>query len=702
MAKRTRATSEATGLGWWGQRCFEYFLDEILLAPLSDGQLRSAARSEARLRVEKGSVHAYVPVGNYGNEELASFKVKPLGERDWKRALDAIAADTDVAHRVLSGSFGSELEAAFAAAGITLFPTPSARSVIRCTCRERSGCRHANVLAVHTALACDANPFLWLEVLGRPRVDLLAAIQARLVDSGHTRGADQEAALTEAALDGRAIAADRFWETPVDPDAIPVRPGEAVAHDGLLRLLGPVPLPGEAAEVEVAVEQEVEGFTRHVGTHKPLDEVLRAYLTQIAGAAHGLATGDRTPVYLPEQVPGKPVPVAERLSAEVAEAVRREGRPLSLQELQELCPTAAAVPEDVEAHWQLSQALHLLPPDMVSLAGAFASPRAGLLTGAVFRHVITFDEWFQGGLAPGADWVLALQIAGHQPPFQVQADGRTFTAPGEESLFVALQPQVGDELLLTVADPDRPLLTATLRGRGDRPAGMHQESLAAARFLVNHMATTSPGSLSEEDAVALLLGAGAYREGRCPDPIALLPLQQGGLYYGTGGQGLSSQYNPWQPAFLRRGYGYWPERENALRWFTVMLANRGESRQRVEEALACVRWWCDTAPGAHDSPAGAPSLGTLLYFLWLVAPGNAEVRRIDSKRVPSILASWFTLLADQYPPVRAAYGRHLAACGAVDLFMHRLKRLPEARDEAALRAWQVEGLRWIGPAWCRA
>lgn len=289
--------------GWWAERWLAYANQALLPAAMTEGQARSAQRAGARITYTRGMLQAHVAVGQFGREAVATVRVKPLAEREWRRVLDAIEADADCAHRLLRGHPGVELERAFAAAGVALFPAGEQRRAARCTCRATDGCRHLNALVMSCAVQLEENPFLWLEVLGKPRAELLAQVAARLRE-----GAAREADGTESSV----LLADHFWTTDIDPTEIPIHFG--TGSPPVLRQLGALPLPPELSEVTIHGHREVgEGAVRlSVPTlvQQPVTELLDQFATTISRFATELALGDRPPLYTPDPLPGKPLPPA--------------------------------------------------------------------------------------------------------------------------------------------------------------------------------------------------------------------------------------------------------------------------------------------------------------------------------------------------------------------------------------------------------
>lgn len=673
-------------LNWWAERWQQYLLEEVQGWLPTESKLRGARKAVVKLSVEKGRVTAVVAAGSFGQTYTASLKVKPLGEREWRRAVDAIAADASAAQRILAGHPGPELERIFDRVDLSLFPLPTVQRPLRCTCREGGGCRHVNVLAVHGGQLFAGNPFLWLEALGRPRADLLALVRARLADLTEvtTRA---EVALTAALPGDGAAGPDSFWATELDPDTITVRPGSAPSPDGLLRLLGPLPLPDEADEPEAY----------------RAEDLLRRYAVHIGRSAADLARGELAPDYREGALPGKAVPLKARLATEIAAAVRKEGAVMTLEQLLQACPTAAAANGGLAVR-ALADAMELLEPELVSLLGYYAGPRSAMLEGAAFRHVVTFAEWRTGRLSADADWVLALLLVAGEPPYALRAAGQLFMAPepGEApgGLLAALGAEVGDELSLEVADLAHPMLTATLRRRAERgvPEALAEANHAAIHKILEHMCLTRAGRMRESAALAVLLAEGAFRGGAAPDPVWLLAARGAGLHSEGSSRIVSAErWYSQPPLFGRPLYGHWQGRESAIGSFGIALAQRGASRREMEAAVATVRFWCDYYLGGQDQPDRLPPLAALLNFLWVTGPVEAKRRRLDAERLPEHLGAWFEWLGEKSLNLRAGYGPHLAACGFTRAYADRLATLPLGRTgEADLLAWRLEGYRWMG------
>lgn len=650
--------------GWWGTRWRNYMHDVLEAGPRTSQSERGARSAPTELRIVPGEITAQVEVGNYGNYQAVSFKLKPLTERQWQKVMDAAARRSEVAQRLLNGNPGADLEALMGDLDLPLFPDPTRAVPLRCSCRGDS-CRHINALVLHTADLLDASPFLWLEMRGISRAVLQAGIRARLADTAPGAGG------------GQPVSAERFWSTETDPDQIAVKPGIAALPDGLLRRLGPVPVPEEMRAVAL--------ISRQGWQTRPVEEVLRRLVSRMGKQAAALGQGEQAPAYHPWPTPGKEIPAGARLAGEVAEAVRAEGRLLTLEELVERCPTAAAVPHP-HAVGLLAGALVHLPADLVPLGDRYVGPREAVLQGAAFSHVITFGEWHRGALTADADWARALALAGVEPPFRFRLGGREATA---EEVWSALRPAVGDELRLTVIDPAAPVLEVALVRRAERSLmERDRATLPAAQALAHQMRETGGRTLTEAGALGLLLARGLLQPGKSVDPTWLLPFHTHGLSHGGTDRTLT-WISYWRPGF-GRGQFYGRD-EGALFELEARLAERGESPQRIQEALYLVRRWWQYA-GAEDQ-SRAP-LASLLEYLWVSGPldGGRGVEQL-----PQTLGDWFRVMVERKPSLREALAGHIAACSLTEAYAYRLQTLPPPTAKERQKSWEIEGYRWIGP-----
>lgn len=651
-----RAKTAPAPLAGWGHR----FLACVgLTAGLAGASLPGRAGLPAKVTFRRGAVEGLVE-DRAGTLYDVEVRVRPLAEATWKRLLAALCADPDTAAALAQGRFGAGVDAAAKVAEANLFD-PLRVSPPACTCPRAHRCSHVRATLLAAALQVEQNPFLWLEVLGRSRREVLAHVYASL-GTGPA---------------GPPLDAARFWAVPVPAGAPTGRTGS----DRTAPAAAPAPPSLDLPQAPWAAP------------------VLAGYLEAAAALAREVRDGTRPPVHLPLELPGEPMDLAQRLVPEVAQAVQATGTVLHLTDLAARCPTAAALPPD-EARMALAAALTLPIPGAVGLGYGYAATRPAALAGAAFRHVVSFWEWYTGHASDAADWVGVLRALGHQPPYPVLVDGAPVQGP--DGLLAHLRPEVGDEIWIEVveAEPLRLLARRVPRAQRDG-AALEKASAAAAQVLVDHMDSLELQSLAAPEALAFLLGAGYFRPGRAPDVIWLLPEAASGHlgYDCIQGRVVRGLYVPPWPVD-QRPWSWWPEQERLLKRYRQGLVRSGTPKA-IQWGLAVVDLWLRRWPAPHDQPRHAPGVGPFLAFLWIEAPVLAARSGIPPEAVPELLDQWLAFLAGQDPALAAHYAPHRAACGLVEAYRHRCATLSRQRKKG-IEEWQREGYRWLGADLCFA
>ena len=182
---------------WWGKK----WAEAVSLAapePIPRGRgrpkgarLRSldATTGEATVEVQTTSVLPYE----------VRIAVAPIDEAVWGRAIAELRTQSVVAAKLLAGEMPTGLEDALVRAGGSLFPTRG-EVKLRCNCPAgSSGCRHGAAAERTLAETIDRDPFLLLDLRGRPRTVVLEALGVRGARIEKGEGEKATAAETEAA-----------------------------------------------------------------------------------------------------------------------------------------------------------------------------------------------------------------------------------------------------------------------------------------------------------------------------------------------------------------------------------------------------------------------------------------------------------------------------------------------------------------------
>jgi len=173
---RARSKKGEFAGSWWGKRWIEVLESFEVGARLKKG--KSYARQGQVLSVEVGPGLARARVQGSRDEPYdvaIAFKLIPPAGR---KALGRVLASEPVrVAKLLAGEMPADIERAFEAAGLSLFPGALGDLTTKCSCPDWSNpCKH--VAAVYYLLAeeFDRDPFLIFALRGLDRDGLLALI----------------------------------------------------------------------------------------------------------------------------------------------------------------------------------------------------------------------------------------------------------------------------------------------------------------------------------------------------------------------------------------------------------------------------------------------------------------------------------------------------------------------------------------------
>lgn len=160
---------------WWASRWLAAMERVIDRGRLQRG--RSYARKGQVLSLEesKGQIKAKVQ-GSQRTPYKVTISLTPLSEKDWEKVIAALAERPYFVAQLLAGEMPQEIEEAFHAAKLDLFP--GRRELIQeCSCPDPAAvCKH--LAAVHYILAerFDEDPFLLFRLRGKAQEDILASL----------------------------------------------------------------------------------------------------------------------------------------------------------------------------------------------------------------------------------------------------------------------------------------------------------------------------------------------------------------------------------------------------------------------------------------------------------------------------------------------------------------------------------------------
>lgn len=218
----------AFGKSWWAQRWIGILESFNIGARLQRGRSYARRGQVASLEIAAGRVTAQVQ-GSSPRPYKVSITVKQLTPAEWQQAKAALQERAAFGAKLLAGEMPQNIEEAFTAAGVSLFPATLKDLETDCSCPDWSNpCKH--IAAVYYLLGeeFDRDPFLLFKLRGQTREEL----------TGGLTGVAEEILPPEPL----PSTAEEYWLTPEIP---PECWGEVAAppvNAGILKRLGRFPL----------------------------------------------------------------------------------------------------------------------------------------------------------------------------------------------------------------------------------------------------------------------------------------------------------------------------------------------------------------------------------------------------------------------------------------------------------------------------
>jgi uncharacterized Zn finger protein len=254
---KARSQRGAFAKNWWAQRWISALERLVDSGRLSRG--RSYARKGQVLSIEetKDGIAARVQ-GSRPTPYKIKIQIAPLADAQWEKVFDVLAGQAIFTAQLLAGEMPQDIEQAFEAARVSLFPARGADLITECSCPDYANpCKH--IAATHYILGerFDEDPFLIFRLRGRTQEQVLAALRLRRAGEAET-GEDAVEEPEVVIPLGEQVA--HFWEfsAPLDGFSVSIRP-PAIEKPLLKRL-------GEAAFVpEPGLETLLNGAYRVIG-----------------------------------------------------------------------------------------------------------------------------------------------------------------------------------------------------------------------------------------------------------------------------------------------------------------------------------------------------------------------------------------------------------------------------------------------------
>jgi uncharacterized Zn finger protein len=241
---KTKKEYGAIGETWWSKRWINVLESFNMGARLSRGRSYARQGQVLSIDVEPGIVKAKVQ-GSMPKPYNVKIRLEQLSATDWEKVIEAMASQAIFAAKLLAGEMPQDIEEAFSAVHLSLFPTSINDLDTDCSCPDWANpCKH--IAAVYYLLAerFDEDPFLIFKLRGRTKEQIIAALREKRVSTApsteQTASIDNEAADTGPLL-SLEEQLDTFWQAGDALDSLSVNPTPPTIDKAILKRLGESP-----------------------------------------------------------------------------------------------------------------------------------------------------------------------------------------------------------------------------------------------------------------------------------------------------------------------------------------------------------------------------------------------------------------------------------------------------------------------------
>ncbi len=217
-ANGIRAQSKKFGQTWWSGQWLMALERLIDPARLSRGRSYARSGQVLNLDIQLGRIDSRVQ-GSAPRPYKVKIEIKPLSEKEWDRVADVMSQQAIFAAKLLAGEMPENIEEAFSAAKVTLFPASRGDLKTACSCPDHSNpCKH--IAAVYYLLGeqFDSDPFLLFRLRGKTKDEIISMLRTRRAQDAlaEEESTAAESPLPEEPLEPLEADPDRFWHGPAE------------------------------------------------------------------------------------------------------------------------------------------------------------------------------------------------------------------------------------------------------------------------------------------------------------------------------------------------------------------------------------------------------------------------------------------------------------------------------------------------------
>ena len=209
-----KAKSKRGSIGdtWWSKRWVSVLESFGWSNRLKRGRRYARSGQVLDFKLAPGRITARVQ-GSMPKPYAVTIEIKPLADQAWKRVEEEMAQKAIFAAKLLAGEMPHNIEDAFDAAGMALFPESSKDIKTDCSCPDSANpCKH--IAAVYYILAeeFDRDPFMLFKLRGKTKDEITSSLRKKRT-AGLESTPESEVRPAEMAIEQKEVplSVDDFW-----------------------------------------------------------------------------------------------------------------------------------------------------------------------------------------------------------------------------------------------------------------------------------------------------------------------------------------------------------------------------------------------------------------------------------------------------------------------------------------------------------
>src|SRR5712692_454057 len=242
---KTKKEYGQIGETWWSKRWIAVLESFNMGTRLTRGRSYARQGQVISIDVEPGMVEAKVQ-GSQPKPYKVEIRFKTLSDQDWENVTEAMASQAIFAAKLLAGEMPKNIEEAFGAVKLSLFPTALKELETSCSCPDWANpCKH--IAAVYYLLAerFDEDPFLIFKLRGRTKEQIIEVLRHKRAASLPAESASPSPDADDSTPAENALSLedhlDTFWQAGEALNDFTVNPTASKVDKAILKRLGDAP-----------------------------------------------------------------------------------------------------------------------------------------------------------------------------------------------------------------------------------------------------------------------------------------------------------------------------------------------------------------------------------------------------------------------------------------------------------------------------